>query len=67
MEWCPRFPSMNVGTTGHPFRCEQQLTVGVHRSNPPPPKSAADFADLFRRFVGFLNSADFFCQFVGFL
>ena len=37
---------------------------------PPPPNrrpNLADFANLFCRFVGFLNFADFVCRFVGFL
>ena len=33
---------------------------------PPPPKSAAEFGRP-RRFVGFLNFADLFCRFFGFL
>ena len=39
------------------------------RPTPPPnwPPNSADFADLFCRFVGFLNSTDLFARFVGFL
>ena len=38
-------------------------------TTPPPPHrrpNSADLADLFRRFVGFLNFADLFCRFFGF-
>ena len=38
--------------------------------NPPPPNwrpNLTDFADLFCRFVGFLNFADLLWRFVGFL
>ena len=42
-----------------------------HLQPPPPPPNwrpnSADLADLFRRFVGFLNFADLFCRFFGFL
>ena len=42
------------------------LTAGA--SQPPNQRlNSADFADLFCRFVGFVNSADLFYQFVGFL
>ena len=41
--------------------CRRRRAAG---GNPPPPnwrQNSADFADLFCRFVGFLNFAHFFC------
>ena len=40
-----------------------QLATPTPNRRPNP----VDFADLFCRFVGFLNFADLFCRFVGFL
>ena len=56
---CPH-PSVCTGS-GQPG--ERQRPT---RATPPRPKLAAEFG-RFRRFVGFLNSADLFCRFVGFL
>ena len=47
--------------------CEMCSKIEGHpTSNPPPPKSAAEFGRP-RRCVGFLNFADLFCRFFGFL
>ena len=43
---------------------------GGSNTPPPPPNwrpNSADLADLFYRFVGFLNFADLLCPFIGFL
>ena len=45
--------------------------LGRNAQPPPPPTNrrpnSADLADLFCRFVGFLDVTDLFCRFVGFL
>ena len=48
---------------------EEKFVVPTTPPPPPPNRrpNSADLADLFRRFVGFLNFADLFCRFFGFL
>ena len=53
----------------HGHVCGRPGTYGLCNGNgqpPPPPNRQPNSADLFCRFVGFLNSADLFCRFVGF-
>ena len=58
-EWLRRHVPVSDGV------CTAALPRGRGRGPPPPPPNrrpnSADLADLFRRFVGFLNFADLFC------